>query len=161
MTLGGFVQEENIWLKYIFQVCSLFTDFFSDESCLGTWSFPFWSSLPPRELRLHCESALWLRKVSVRMQDTGVFGFVESEWSQKRASRNTAIGAPGVWGMKAQARWPRLISDFNTLVIGIFSECLPAYCFCLWEIIVTLFLGTHRELFWMGGPYDGISTLKK
>lgn len=43
----------------------------------------------------------------------------------------TAIGAPGVWSVKAQVRRPRLISDFNTLVIGIFSECLPAYCFCL------------------------------
>lgn len=43
----------------------------------------------------------------------------------------TAIGAPGVWGMKAQVRWRCLISDFNTLVIGIFSGCLPAYCFCL------------------------------
>lgn len=146
------------------QVYSLFTDFFSDESCLGTCSFPFWSLLPrlsPSELRLHCDSVLGLRKVSVQMQDTGVFGFVETEWSQNRASWSKGHGwswGCGVWKRRSGGIVWFLIF---TLVIGILSECLPAYCFCLWEMFVALFIGTHRELCWMGGPYDGISTIKK
>lgn len=134
------------------QVYSLFTDVFSDESWLGTCSFPFWSSLPrlsPSELRLHCDSALRLRKVSVQMQTQECLVLWKLSDLKRELPGITAMGAPGV------GVWKRRSSDIVwflilTLVIGILSECLPAYGFCLWEIIVTLFIGTHGELFWMG-----------